>query len=364
MRRTTRATALVSAVLAAVVCAAPAAQADTGGGIDRAAVQKLLDELVDGGAAGVQVRITDGRDVLVARSGVAELGSDRPVPRDGRFRAGSITKTFVASVVLQLVADGRVSLDAPVSRHLPGLLPDGDAITVRMLLQHTSGLFNYTNVFPEDDLAPLQRHWDPEELVALATARPLDFPPGTAWNYSNTNYVVAGMLVERVTGRPYGEVVRQRVLRPLGMRSTLFPGDRTTLPEPHAHGYVTVGGAVVDATEINPSGAWAAGEVVTTTADLDRFTAALLSGRVVPPAQLAEMTRTTEVSPDYGLGLQRETSSCGVQAWGHAGGIPGYLSLMLSTRDSGTRMELSMTTDGGDGSVESYLALAEEVFCG
>jgi D-alanyl-D-alanine carboxypeptidase len=354
----------VSAVLMAVVCVAPAARADTAGGIDRRAVQELLDGLVDGGAAGAQVRITDGHDVLVARSGVAELGGDRPVPRDGRFRAGSITKTFTSSVVLQLVAEGRVRLDEPVSRHLPGLLPDGDAITVRMLLQHTSGLFNYTNAFPADDLSPVQRHWDPEEIVAVATARPLDFRPGTAWNYSNTNYVVAGMIVEKITGKPYGEVVRQRVLRPLGLRATVFPGDRTTLPEPHAHGYLQVGGVVTDVTEINPSAAWAAGEVVTTTADLDRFTAALLSGRVVPPAQLAEMTRTTDVSPDYGLGVQRETASCGEQAWGHGGGIPGYLSLMLSTRDAGTRMQLSITTDGTDGNLDGVLALAEEVFCG
>ncbi|WP_345714376.1 serine hydrolase domain-containing protein, partial [Kineococcus glutinatus] len=169
-------------------------------------------------AQGAQVRITDGREQLTARSGTADFGGTRPVPREGRFRAGSITKVFTATVVLQLVAEGRVGLDDPVSRHLPGVLPDtlpgGDRITVRMLLQHTSGLANYTELlplFPEQFPTPAAweavryQHHEAADLVAVATAQPLGFEPGTRWAYSNTNYLVAGMLVEALTSRTWAQ---------------------------------------------------------------------------------------------------------------------------------------------------------------
>ncbi|MFI9010074.1 serine hydrolase domain-containing protein [Actinosynnema sp. NPDC053489] len=340
--------------------------ADRAGRVDRQVVQRAVDEMARTGAQGVQVRITDGRRQWTARAGTAEVGSPRPVPTDGRFRVGSITKTFVSTVVLQLVGEGRVELDAPVQRYLPGLLPQGDRITVRHLLQHTSGLYNYTAALPLDPdglLANRYRTWTPAELVALSTARPLDFEPGTGWRYSNTNYVVAGMLVEEVTGRPYREAVAQRVLRPLGLRSTFLPGTRTDVPGPHAHGYVRAGGQVVDITELNPSVASAAGEMISTTADLDRFLDALLAGRLLRPAQQAELTSTTPISNGYGLGVEATQLPCGVTVWGHGGDIPGYSSLMVGTPDAKTRLTASVTSAPDPGAVTGVEELLNEVFC-
>jgi D-alanyl-D-alanine carboxypeptidase len=335
--------------------------------VDRQVVQQALDQLAQGGGAlGVQVRVTDGRQRFTARSGKAELDSDRPVPLDGRFRVGSITKTFVSTVVLQLAGEGKVDLDAPVDRYLPGLLPYQD-ITVRQILQHTSGLYNYTNALPLDpaEFEKIRyKHWAPEELVAIAASKPLDFPPGTKWNYSNTNYIVAGLLVEKLTGRPYEKAVEQRILRPLHLDDTEVPGDNPNINGPHAHGYWTVNGQPSDITRINPSVAWSAGEMISTTRDLDTFITALSSGKLLKPAQQREISKTTAVSPQYGLGLIVQTLPCGTEVWGHNGGIPGYSSDMLSTPDTKKRLELSATsapTAGNPG--DAYRKLLTEVFC-
>lgn len=329
-------------------------------------VQQALNKLIgQGGAAGAQARIADGENRVVATSGVAVVGTSAPVPADGRFRAGSITKTFVSTVVLQLVGEGRVALDEPVTRYLPGLVPDG--ITVRMALQHTSGLYNYTAAVALEDPAAFEparfRHWEPRELVALATAQPLNFAPGTAWEYSNTNYVVAGLLIEAVTGRPYAEAVEERILRPLDLRDTVLPGDRVDVPGPHAHGYYQEDGRSVDVTEINPSVAHSAGEIISTTADLDRFLDALLDGHLLAPAQMAELTRTQPVSPGYGLGLYATPLPCGVTVWGHDGGIPGYTTFMASTPDTTTRIAVSATTAVAGGSGAGLAELVGAVFC-
>ncbi|MCI2239944.1 beta-lactamase family protein [Paenibacillus sp. TRM 82003] len=345
-------------------------------GVDRAVAQRALDELAATGAQGAQARITDGRHRAVLTSGSAHHERSTPVPRNGRFRAGSITKTFVATVVLQLVAEGGVGLDEPVSRYLPGLLPDGDRITVRMLLQHTSGLANYTELIPTDPQAVptpaayeqvRYQHHEARDLIALATDRPLDFEPGTSWSYSNTGYLVLGLLVEEVTGEPYARAVERRVLDPLGLRRTSLPGDRVALPPPHAHGYARIGGQVVNVTRLNPSVAGAAGELVSTTADLDRFLDALLDGRLLPPELLAEMKRTTEVSPAYGLGLTVAPLACGdtvTTVYGHDGGIPGYLSTALSTEDTGRRLVVSLTTAPDPGEFRGQAELLAEAFCG
>lgn len=366
----TRGIALAAVVgLAAVgiggtAVAEPGAAADHR--IDRQAVQRALDDMARTGAQGVQLRVTDGRQQFTARAGTAKVDSPRPVPTDGRFRVGSITKTFVSTVVLQLVGEGEVDLDAPVQRYLPGLLPDGDKITVRHLLQHTSGLYNYTAALPLDPAgfeAIRYKTWTPAELVALSTAKPLDFAPGTGWNYSNTNYVVAGMLVEKVTGRPYDVAVTQRVLRPLGLRGTSVPGTRAAIPGPHAHGYVRVDGQVVDISEINPSVAYAAGEMISTTDDLDRFVDALLDGRLLGPAEQAELTSAQPSTEGYGLGFEATELPCGVTVWGHGGGIPGYSSLMLSSPDTKTRLTASLTSAPDPGQTEGLDELLNEVFC-
>ncbi len=358
--------ALTTAGLVATTGTALAADTAADTAADRKVVQQALDQLTSSGAAlGVQARVTDGRQRFTARSGKAELDRSRPVPENGRFRVGSITKTFVSTVLLQLAGEGRLELDAPVVRYLPGLVDS--RITVRQVLQHTSGLYNYTDALPlnPDEFEQIRyKHWTPQELLKISTDKPLDFEPGTKWNYSNTNYVVAGLLVEELTGRPYEKAVEQRILKPLRLSGTEVPGDEVDISGPHAHGYVTVAGKPTDITRINPSVAWAAGEMISTTKDLDTFGVALASGRLLKPAQQQEISKTTAVSPGYGLGLSVETLPCGTKVWGHGGGIPGYSSQLLTTPDTKKRLELSATsapTAGDPG--DAFTKLLTEVFC-
>jgi D-alanyl-D-alanine carboxypeptidase len=334
--------------------------------VDRKVVQQALEEITQGGGAlGVQARVADGRQRFTARSGKADLNSDRPVPENGRFRVGSITKTFVSTVLLQLAGEGRLELDAPVVRYLPGLIDS--RITVRQVMQHTSGLYNYTRALPlsPDEFEKIRyKHWTPQELLALSTSQPLDFEPGTKWSYSNTNYVVAGLLVEKLTGRPYEKAVEQRILRPLHLNDTEVPGDNPNINGPHARAWWTVAGQPSEITRLNPSVAWSAGEMISTTRDLDTFVTALASGKLLKPAQQQEISKTTAVSPEYGLGLEVQTLPCGTKVWGHSGGIPGYSSEMLTTPDTKKRLELNATSAPVSGNPGDALnKLLTEVFC-
>jgi len=226
----------ILATLAALVTLAGPAAAIERPGYDRAALQRDLDAIHAAGATGVQGSVRGRHERLTARSGVADLRTGRPVPRGGYFRMGSNTKTFVATLVLQLVAEGRLSLDDTVERWLPGIVAgngnDGRTVTVRHLLQHTSGLYNYTNdlnelASPEGYESVRFRSWRPTELVAMAMRHPPNFAPGTHWDYSNTGYILVGMIIEAVTGRTWDIEVRDRVIRPLGLRHTFSPGDRS-----------------------------------------------------------------------------------------------------------------------------------------
>jgi D-alanyl-D-alanine carboxypeptidase len=357
--------ALAGSVLTPVARAAPALTMPTAASHHHAhaRLHHALDILThrDGfPGALVQVRDAHGRR-WTATSGVAELGSPRPMPPNGRFRIGSTTKTFVATVVLQLAAEHHIRLDAPVERYLPGLVRghgnDGRAITVRQLLQHTSGLPDYIDDLPltgEQFVADRFRHYQPRQLVALALQHPPLFAPSTTWSYSNTNYILAGLLIEQVTGHPYGEEITQRILRPLHLDHTLVPGDSPDIPGPHAHGYLPVGQdateRLVDITRINPSWSWAAGEMLSTSSDLNRFFAALLGGRLLPAAELAQMTRAVPATQDweqypgasYGLGLEAIPLSCGQIAWGHGGDIHGYATRAWTTQN-GRQVALSLT---------------------
>ncbi|MEV6718637.1 serine hydrolase domain-containing protein [Lentzea sp. NPDC051208] len=334
--------------------------------VDRRIVQEGLDELVATGVAqGTQLRVTDGRNRFTARSGTAEMNHPRPVPLNGRFRAGSITKSFTSTVTLQLAGEGKVSLDAPVDRYLPGLIDE--RITVRQLLQMTAGLFNYTNAlrFDPQGFEEIRfRQWRPEELVAISTSKPPQFEPGTKWEYNNTNYVILGMLIEKVTGREYEQVVAQRVLKPLRLHETTFPGDDPEIRGPHAHSYGIVNGQPVDTTRWNPSVFWAVGDVITTTRDLDTFYTALLTGKLLKPAQQAELTKTTPVSTDYGLGVFVEKAPCGTTIIGHPGGVPGFASYAYSTPDLKRRAEMSVSAGVGTGDpTNAYDKLINEIFC-
>ncbi|MFH9015678.1 serine hydrolase domain-containing protein [Streptomyces sp. NPDC017943] len=323
------------------------------------AVQGAADRLVEAGAGGVQFRVARGDESFVVTSGIAELGTDRPVPADGRFRISCITKPFVAVVVLQLVAEGKIDLDRSVESYLPGLLPYGEKITVRNLMQHTSGLYNYMDSFqkPGDRfLRDRYKHYEPEDLIAIAAAKPLEFEPGTKFAYCNTNYFIVGLLIKKVTGRSYRDEIRERVLEPLALDETVLPGDDPNIPEPHARGYMQIGGEPVDVTLMNPSEAGCAGEIISTTADLDRFFSALFSGELLKEAEFTEMT--TPLPPEmienlpmgigYGLGIMKLENDDDLDLWGHGAGIPGYATFAATTRDLSARVQLSFTIGDKD----------------
>lgn len=316
-------------------------------------LQRCLDRLVEVGAAGVQFRVTTGGEVFTARAGVTELGKDDPVPADGRFRIACITKVFVATAILQLVAEGKIVLDAPVETYLPGMLPYGDKVTVRNMLQHTSGVFNHADSFQrpgERFLRDRYKHYDAEELVAVAAARPLNFEPGTTFEYSNTNYIALGLLIRAVTGRTYAEEIRERIIEPLQLGDTYLPGDDPQIRGPHARGYMQIKGRSEDVTLMNPSEACSAGEMISTAEDLETFLVALVQGRLLREPEFAEMVRTIPsewvtlpMSNGYGLGFMPLETSCGLSLWGHGGGIPGYATFIGSTLDGDKCIVTSIT---------------------
>ncbi|MEV7427200.1 serine hydrolase domain-containing protein [Streptomyces sp. NPDC091212] len=323
----------------------------------------LAQQVVDAGAPGTIVRVDDGNGKPIEITRQAPwTKADRTLAASDEFRMGSNTKTMVATVVLQLVAEDRLKLSDPVDEWLPGLIPNGDAITVRMLLNHTSGLFNYTfdpevlKAFTGQDT----RAWTPQELIGAGVRHDPMFAPGTDYSYSNTNYIALGLIAEKVTGDALDDLVQQRIAGPLHLKNTyLVTGNGadtdTDAPESPAlaHGYepdadhivpllppgMPAGTAFagparsagyVDTTWINASTTWAAGGMVSTAQDWARFDTALMSGKLLPPALLKEM-RTTRAEESefpnrrYGLGLEKVVTPCGT-VWGHNGEVPGYSS--------------------------------------
>ncbi|GIJ48787.1 serine hydrolase [Virgisporangium aliadipatigenens] len=358
-----RAGAAATVAVAAATNAATPAVAAPATPPEGAAFQSALDRLAGTVASGVLAEVRDPRWVWRGSSGVRELGTSKPVVPTGRFRVGSVTKSFVATVVLQLAAERRLGLDDPLRRWLPGGLPGGDRVTLRHLLQHTSGIFNYTDVLEElypavADLVRIRyRTWSPREILGLIAGRPSLFDPGTSWSYSNTNYILLGLVVERVTGRTYADEIRRRILQPLRLRDAELPGADPHIRGPHSHGYLpdVRDGAVVpvDITDFNPSIAGAAGAMLSGAGDLNRFYGALNAGRLVHEPLLTEM-RTSFPDAGYGLGLQTETLPNGVTLWGHTGGIFGYVTYSFSTADGRRQLSLS-ANPWGDGDPGSAL---------
>jgi D-alanyl-D-alanine carboxypeptidase len=269
-------------------------------------------------------------------------------PLNGQVRIGSITKTFVAVATLQLVAENKVELDGPVTRYVPHV--KDSRITVRQVLQHTSGLQDYVLDIGVPKIADIRdRYFAPHDLLDVALAKPLAFPPGERHLYSNTNYVVAGLLIQKVTGRPVGEAIG-KVVEKAGLRDTYWPGQgEKRIRGRHAQAYALSDlldpkSKVVDATEIETSAAWASGAMVSTPADVAKFFRTLLNGGLLAKPQLDEMRRTVTVDEKsaYGLGLESTTLSCGGVWWGHGGSIHGWASLGGAT-DGGRSAAITLT---------------------
>lgn len=318
------------------------------------------------GVSGVQARaVGPGGRHTVATSGTSDLETGRPVHPDGYFRMASTSKALVATVVLQLEAEGRLSLHDSVDHWLPGVVRgngnDGRRITLRHLLQHTSGipdaLPGYTD--PKEYEEQRFRVYSSERLVELAMEHAPDFDPGEdgEWEYSNTGYVLLDMVVEKVTGRPAHQEIEDRVVRPLGMDRTRRLGIRPTLPRPHARAYELFDAEnrvdVTDQVMVDHANlSW-----VTTTRDENTFFRALLGGRLLPERQLAKMKQTVPVNAElqklwpgggYGLGLVERPLKCGGTYWSHEGGDGGYITLNGVTEDGRRSAVVSMSEARGD----------------
>ena len=375
-RLTAGALALAAVVGSATACASgatkPAAAPTTAAATTT--LTSLAQQLVNDGAPGVIVRVDDGHGaaIQIARQAAWTVPDHVLTPED-QFRMGSNTKTMVAALVLQLVAAHTLSLDDSAQKWLPGMIPEGSApITIRMLLNHTSGLFNYVDdprivkVFTGRDT----RIWTPQELLAVAVSHPPLFAPGAEYSYSNTNFVALGLILEKATGQSLANLIQDRIAKPLGLTGTFLapyvpdPAADTALAngyEPDAAilapllppgtpaGTSFAGparGDYVNTTWINVSGDWAAGGIVSTAADWAKFQSALVSGKLIPPAQVKEMETTVSegsgIQSRYGLGIEHKVTPCGT-VWGHDGQAAGY-STWNYTNDTGTRTEAVFVT--------------------
>jgi D-alanyl-D-alanine carboxypeptidase len=334
------------------------------------------EAVVDAGVPGVAVYVRDKGQTTVISRGYDDVAAKRPMSAGDRFRVGSVTKSFVATVVLQLVDEGKLSLDDTAAQWLPGLVPNGGAITIRQLLSHRSGLFDYLGdkriVAPylEGDLAHV---WTPLQIVRMATSHKPLFAPGAAGKqrYSNTGYVILGLLIEKVTGHPLSQELKSRISDPLGLKDTSFPAS-PKIAGRHAHGYSSVlGGKPVDITEISPSVFGAAGGIVSTPADVARFYRALFQGRLIPSHLLNEMKAPEgrdPAHPDlrYGLGLFRQPLRCSF-VWGHSGDVPGYSTTALSSADGARQIVVMINTDPDSltsAQGKALEALVNTAYCG
>lgn len=336
-------------------------------------IQTSLDALVRADVAPgalASVRDRNGR-VTNYTAGTNDLRRAR-IPTDGYVRMASNTKMYTAVAVLQLVDEGTVSLDEPIETYLPGLLRgdgyDGRNITVRQILNMTSGLatYDFPHVSEWGDT-----YFEPRELLDKGLAKePVDLAPGEV-DYSNTNYILAGLLVQRVTGRPISEVIANKILKPAGLRKTYWPGvGDKTIRKPHAKGYLYDVEAErwSNITELDPSIAWAAGQMIATPSDLNRFLVALQNGELLTPESLAEMRESNTFLPggedlpdlvwEYGLGTTGFNLSCGGVAWGHGGDIDGYSSRSAITAD-GRAVTIVVTADEGPAGLDGILQVLD-----
>jgi D-alanyl-D-alanine carboxypeptidase len=317
-----------------------------------AALQKALDDwrsFSHAPAAVLGVRLPSGRTAIVA-SGQADETAGVALSTDDRFRIGSITKTFVAVLVLQLQADGRVQLTDKLSSYLPEA-PHADQVSIRQLLDHTSGLADFA-VQPRYALAILTlpgRPWTAEETIDVVADQPLNFEPGSRWDYSNTNYVLLGMLAEHVAGKPIAQLLRERIYQPLGLDDTFLEQEEDA-PPMRVPGHFDLNGDGESETILAPrytaivtSGA-AAGGLSASALDVLDFGSGLWGGQLLDQDSLADMLLVEKPSTDYGLGIVRRTFG-DREAWGHAGALPGFTAVFVRAEDGTIAVAMANQSD-------------------
>ncbi|MBO1286746.1 beta-lactamase family protein [Streptomyces sp. CAI-21] len=300
----------------------------------RAALVGLPDD--EATAAVVLAGGRDGR--FEGSAGVRDIRSGRAALADGRIRAGSVTKVVNASVVLQLAAENRLSLDSTVQELLPGLLTDDfiQPVTVRNLLNHTSGIQAGAGLNGpwEEQYAHRFDRLPVAEVVRTAVAKGPAFAPGEQQQYLNINYTLLALIVEKVTGHPFEAEATRRVLRPLGMRASYFPGDEVGIRGAHNRGYQLVDGVRVDVTRWRMTDRWAAGDLVSSPADLERLLVGVFTGKAVPRSQLEEMFTVPDIDgATMSAGLERFDLGDGKVVWGKSGARPGYNAGIAATRN-------------------------------
>ena len=302
-----------------------------------------------------------GKGSYVRATGVADTATRRPMTTDGFVRIGSETKTFTVTALLELVDDGRIRLDDPISRYVRGV-PDGRRITLRQLAGMRSGLFPYTSDpgFVQDLLSDPQRSFTPREVLAYGFKHKNTFAPGKQFEYSNTNLVLLGLVIEKVSGQRLADFIDTRVLRPGRLHHTLFP-QGAEFPEPHPRGYTdqTLSGATADATDWNPSWAWAAGAMISDLYDLRRWADIVATGKLLSPETQAQRLRTLPTGLpglSYGLGI------FDANGWiGHNGSIPGYETVTVYLPAKKATLVIMINTDSLSGGQEPSTLLARAI---
>ncbi|MFF4738975.1 serine hydrolase domain-containing protein [Streptomyces sp. NPDC001262] len=330
--------------------AALLAATTAGPSLDRDALRRSVAGLPDADVTGALVRVAGSAGHWWGVSGVADAGTGAPVRSDSSFRIGGITRLFTHAVMLQLAGEQRVDLGTPVVRHLPGLLPESHRqVTVGQLLDGTSGLpalpsLTYGDGSNEWFTEHRFDSWSPERIVREALKEQREFTSEAAEPRNGIEDLLAGLVIEEITGRSFAREVRERIARPLGLRCTHVPdADDVTLPEPCSHTYVATGGGLTDVTARSPH-AWAAGGMVSTAADLDRFLTALLEGRLLGPAQ-------QELLATHG-GLERTVLPDGRELLGATGSGPGFVCGVLAAPDLSRRVAYSLACIRAQGSGE------------
>ena len=351
--------AAVAVLAALTLVVAPA----HGAAPKRANLASIARALVKTGAPGAIVYVRTPTGTRAGVAGYADRDAHVSMRAVDRYRIASVTKAFVSALILQLEAEGKLDIDDPVEKYLPHVVPNGSVITLRELMNHTSGLFNYTDdsAFVDDPITNFSRAWTPPELLALAFAHPPNFAPGTNWSYSNTNYIVLGLVVEALTGEPLGQALQERIFTPLSLTSTSFPLTIQLAPD-FVHGYVKLEGTpLIDITPgLNPSWGWAAGGIVSNASDVTTFYRALFTRKLLPAAQLDEMETATPAAGTYGLGISNTFPACG-RAFTHEGDFLGWRNIVYSTAN-GRRQAVVMVNVNFD-DYDRLNALAQKALC-